>query len=104
MTTRARRRSRGEEAPQPLRRRGVEAGERLIEQQQRRLVDQRPCDGGALQHPPAQLARGQAGLGGQRHVGQGRERRVARGTEPMQPRGEGEILGERQIVVEQGLR
>jgi len=46
-----------QELSQPLRRRHIEPGERLVEQQQERVVNQRARDGRALQETPAQLAR-----------------------------------------------
>ena len=49
---------------------GVEGAERLVEEQDRRVGDERPCQGDALLHPAGELARPEIGRVRQPDLGQ----------------------------------
>src|SRR5688572_14090276 len=90
-----------EHPPQQLSCRGVEPGERLVHQQHPRTMDERARDCGALHQSTAQLARALLQAVTEAH---GRERlaRPARGVgQSVEPGGEGEVVDQREIVVQQ---
>src|SRR4051812_42721681 len=89
--------------PHPVRCRGIESGERLIQQQDPRRVQEGSGDGRTLQQTPAQSTGQFIGAvleTGRRERGAGS---IERPFHAVQPSGEGQIFGQRQIVVQQRL-
>src|SRR5262245_28378729 len=89
--------------PEPFAGRGVEGGERLVQQEHSGAVQQGPRDRGPLSQPSAEPAGRLVGPGPQPGLVQGGPGGGRRGRQPVEPSGEGEVLVQGEIVVQQRL-